>query len=185
MNRFKSAQSRLLTFRRNVVFRASNGREYVPSQLAAAAEFGYLNGRLEAFSVPVQNLLLRNVAEFNQIENREKRDRLLAVLCHLPPLDNSDHLVRVARATITNGNSPKTVPKPLTDSRTKFGISLKQPASSENFFFRNIFVDEELDLLRFVIKYGNEKSHNIYQLMKDAVTNSQDYTHQEVRDIGK
>jgi len=84
MNRFKNAQSLLLSFRRNVVFRAQNGLDYITDDLAATARFGVQNGRPEYFTRTTQNLILRNIRELNFAENQAKREILLSALSIIP-----------------------------------------------------------------------------------------------------
>jgi hypothetical protein len=66
----------------------------------------------------------------------------------------------------------------------KFGITLKQPLGLDNFIYRDLYIDEEIDLLRFLIKHGDDKIHSVTQLMKHSFK-SGEYTNEEKTLIGK
>ena len=94
------------------------------------------------------------------------------MLCNLPPPADSDHLVRLAWATITSGQKASKNKKPA--KTEKFGLTLKRLIHLDHFCFRDIYLEEEIDLLRFVIKYGNEKSHNLFDLMMQTLQQNTD-----------
>ena len=104
MNRFGVARGTLVKFRRNVVFRANGKELFTPSELAEAAHFAVENGRSEFFSQRVHNHLLDHVAAFNRKENLRGREELISQLFRLNPIESTDHVVRIARASGTGSS---------------------------------------------------------------------------------